>query len=73
MYKKTIFGRGAKSFITYKHKKGGMVCGSGVSACGSGAGSNMDNYLLGLVRNVSLNSKPKQKKKGRGAGLRFIR
>jgi hypothetical protein len=66
MYKKTIFGRGAKSFITYKHKKGGAVCGSG-----AGASSNMDNYLLGLVRNVSINSKPK--KKGRGAGLKFIR
>jgi hypothetical protein len=64
MYKKVLFGRGAKSFLTYKHKKGGVVCGSG-------SGSNMDNYLLGLVRNVSINSKPK--KKGRGAGLKFIR
>ena len=71
MYKKTIFGRGAKSFLTYKRKKGGAGFGS-CSSYGSGSGSNMDNYLLGLVRNISINSK--QKKKGRGGGgLKFIR
>jgi hypothetical protein len=34
----------------------------------------MDNYLLGLVRNVSINSKAKKKSKGsRGGGLKLIR
>lgn len=66
MYKKNLFVRGAKSFLTYKHKRGGM-CGS------CGAGSNMDNYLLGLVRNVSIHSKPKKKSSRGGAGLKFIR
>ena len=71
MYKKRLFAHGAKSFLTYRHKRGGACCGSG---CGSsGSGSNMDNYLLGLVRNISINSKPKSKKKGSGGGLRFIR
>lgn len=70
MYKKNLFARGAKSFLTYRHKRGG-ACGSyGSGACGSG--SNMDNYLLGLVRNISINSKPKKKGKG-GGGLKFIR
>ena len=67
MYKKILFGNGAKSFLTYKHKRGSSSCCSG-----SGTGSNMDNYLLGLVRNVSINSKPKKKGRG-GAGLKFIR
>jgi hypothetical protein len=68
MYKKVLFGRGAKSFSTYKYKRGGGSYGS----CGSGFGSYMDNYLLGLVRNVSINSKPKKKGKG-GGGLKFCR
>ena len=69
VYKKVLFGRGAKSFLTYKHKRGaGSCCGS----YGSGSGSNMDNYLLGLVRNVSINSNPKKKGKG-GGGLKFVR
>ena len=72
MYKKNLFANGAKSFLTYKHKRGGMCCGSGCSSYGAGA--NMDNYLLGLVRNVSIHSKPKLKKKSRGGGgLKFIR
>lgn len=65
MYKKTLFGNGVKSFLSYKHKRGG-VC------CKSGSGSNIDNYLLGLVRNVSINSKPKKKGRG-GGGLKFMR
>ena len=70
MYKKTLFGNGVKSFLTYKHKRGGMCCGSG---CGSyGSGSKMDNYVLGLVRNISINSKPNKKGRG-GGGLKFIR
>ena len=68
MYKKRLFAHGAKSFLTYRHKRGG-----GASCGSSGSGSNMDNYLLGLVRNISINSKPKSKKKGSGGGLRFIR
>ena len=68
MYKKNLFARGAKSFLTYKHKSGGAGSGS-YGSCGSG--SNMDNYLLGLVRNVNINSKPK--KKGKGSGLKFVR
>ena len=74
MYKKNLFARGAKSFLTYKHKSGGAGSGS-YGSCGScGSGSNMDNYLLGLVRNVSINSKAKKKSKGaRGGGLRLIR
>jgi hypothetical protein len=67
MYKKNLFSRGAKSFLTYRHKRGGSSCAS------YGSGANMDNYLLGLVRNVSINSKPKGKKKGSGGGLKFIR
>jgi hypothetical protein len=68
MYKKVLFGSGAKSFSTYKYKRGGGSYGS----CGSGSGSNIDNYLLGLVRNVSINSKPKKKGRG-GGGLKFCR
>ena len=68
MYKKALFSRGAKSFLSYKHKRGGMCCGS----YKSGSGSNIDNYLLGLVRNVSINSKPKKKGRG-GGGLKFVR
>ncbi len=46
MYKKVLFfERGSGSY----------------GSCGSGSGSNIDNYLLGLVRNVSINSKPKKK------------
>ena len=71
MYKKNLFVRGAKSFLTYKHKRGGSCCGSG---CGSyGSGSNMDDYLLGMVRNVSIHSKPKKKPSRGGAGLKFVR
>ena len=72
MYKKALFAYGARGFKPYKYKYGGGSTGS----CGSGAGSNanMDNYLLGLVRNVSINSKAKKKSKGaRGGGLKFIR
>lgn len=74
MYKKNLFARGAKSFLTYQHKRGSAYRGYGCGSCksGSGSGSNMDNYLLGLVRNVSINSKPKKKGKG-GGGLKFIR
>lgn len=71
MYKKNLFNRGAKSFLTFKHKKGGAVLGS-CGSYGSGSSSNMDNYLLGLVRNVSINSKPKKKTRS-GAGLKFVR
>ena len=72
MYKKALFAYGARGFKPYKYKYGRGSTGS----CGSGAGSNanMDNYLLGLVRNVSINSKAKKKSKGsRGGGLKFIR
>lgn len=73
MYKKNLFVRGAKSFLTYRHKRGGSCCGSGCgSGCSSGSGSKMDNYLLGLVRNMSIDSKPKKKGRG-GGGLKFIR
>lgn len=68
MYKKNLFNRGAKSFLTYKHKKGGAGLGS-CGSYGSGVGSKMDDYLLGLVRNVSIKSKPKKK----GRGLQFVR
>lgn len=73
MYKKNLLVRGAKSFLTYKHKRGGSCCGSGCDSYGSG--SNMDNYLLGLVRNISIHSKPKKKTRNSrsGAGLRLIR
>ena len=72
MYKKNLFARGAKSFLTYQHKRGSAYRGYGCGSCKSGSGYNMDNYLLGLVRNVSINLKPKKKSKG-GGGLRFIR
>lgn len=77
MYKKALFAYGARGFKPYKYKYGrGSCCGYGCGSYGSGAGSNsnMDNYLLGLVRNVSINSKAKKKSKGsRGGGLKFIR
>jgi hypothetical protein len=68
MYKRNLFARGAKSFLTFRHRK----AGAGSDGC-SGAGANMDNYLLGLVSNIGINSKPKGKKKGSGGGLKFIR
>ena len=69
MYKKALFAYGARGFKPYKYKYGRGSTGS----CGSyGSGSNIDNYLLGLVRNVSINSKPKKKGKG-GGGLKFCR
>jgi hypothetical protein len=73
MYKKALFARGARGFKPYKYKygRGAAGCGFGSSA---GTSSNMDNYLLGLVRNVSINSKAKKKSKGsRGGGLKLIR
>jgi hypothetical protein len=73
MYKKALFAHGARGFKPYKYKygRGAAGCGFGSSA---GSSSNMDNYLLGLVRNVSINSKAKKKSKGnRGAGLKLIR
>ena len=76
MYKKALFAYGARGFKPYKYKYGRGAAGCGYNSYGSGAGSssNMDNYLLGLVRNVSINSKAKKKSKGsRGAGLKFIR
>lgn len=75
MYKKALFAYGARGFKPYKYKYGRGSTGS-CGSYGSGAGSNanMDNYLLGLVRNVSINSKAKKKSKGaRGGGLKFIR
>lgn len=72
MYKKNLFSNGAKSFLTYKYKKGGYGLGSCSSGSGASSKSNMDNYLLGLVRNVSINSKPKKKTK-RGVGLKLVR
>jgi hypothetical protein len=68
MYKRNLFARGAKSFLTFRHRK----AGAGSDGC-SGSGANMDNYLLGLVSNIGINSKPKGKKKGSGGGLKFIR
>jgi len=76
MYKKALFAYGARGFKPYKYKYGRGAAGCGYSSYGSGVGSssNMDNYLLGLVRNVSINSKAKKKSKGsRGGGLKFIR
>jgi hypothetical protein len=70
MYKRNLFARGAKSFLTFRHRK----AGAGSYGCsGAGSGANMDNYLLGLVSNIGINSKPKGKKKGSGGGLKFIR
>ena len=69
MYKKNLFAHGAKSFLTYRHKSGGSCCGSGIKS------SNIDNYLLGLVKGVnrmSIGSKPKSRSKG-GKGLKFSR
>ena len=69
MYKKKLFQHGAKKFRTYKHKRGGSCCGSGTKS------SNIDNYLLGLVKGVnrmSIGSKPKSRSKG-GGGLKFSR
>lgn len=72
MYKKALFAYGVRSFKPYKYKYGRGSCGSYGS--GAGSNSNMDNYLLGLVRNVSINSKAKKKSKGsKGGGLKFIR
>jgi len=72
MYKKALFAHGARGFKPYKYKygRGAAGCGFGSSA---GSSSNMDNYLLGLVRNVSINSKAKKKSKGsRNGGLKLI-
>ena len=75
MYKKALFAYGARGFKPYKYKYGRGSTGScGCYGSGAGSNSNMDNYLLGLVRNVSINSKAKKKSKGvRGGGLKFIR
>ncbi len=76
MYKKALFAHGARGFKPYKYKygRGSTGCGYGSYGSGAGSSSNMDNYLLGLVRNVSIYSKAKKKSKGsRGGGLKFIR
>ena len=47
-------------FLTFQHKKGGAVFGS-CGSSGSGAGANMDNYLL--IWFVMLVSKQNKKRK----------
>ena len=72
MYKKDLFIRGNKSFLKTRGNIIPMRAGRG-SCSGSGAG--LDNYLLSLVKGVSLASKPKKTKSRTksGGALKFIR
>lgn len=77
MYKQQLFMKGAKGIIKCKGTLIPTMSGSG--RCGAGTRSNsarMDDYLLSLVKGVSLRQKqPKKPKASRATGgaLKFIR
>ena len=74
MYKKDLFIRGNKSFLKTRGNIIPMRAGRG-SCVGSGSSAGLDNYLLSLVKGVSLASKPKKTKSRTksGGALKFIR
>ena len=74
MYKKILFIDGNKSFLK---TRGRIIPYKGSGSCGSGSGSNMDNYLLSLIGGIGrMSIKPKSKSKSKsksGGALRFVR
>ena len=77
MYKQQLFMKGPKGIIKCRGTLIPTMSGSGI--CGAGTRSSsarMDDYLLSLVKGVSLRQKqPKKSKVSRttGTGLKFIR
>ena len=77
MYKQQLFMKGTKGFIKCRGTLIPTMSGSG--RCGAGTRSSsarMDDYLLSLVKGVSLRQKqPKKPKASRATGgaLKFIR